>query len=88
VVEFGDIGFNVQKRSSIEDVHVLNVQSVSSDLDKTDDGEPDRIGPLWGSCGKDASWLGIKERSNNKLVPAALMKVVKKNQMGETVKVL
>jgi len=88
VVEFRDIGFDVQKGRSIENVHVLNIQGPPPDLDKSDDGKPDRIGPLRCSCGKKASRFGIQERGNDEFIAAALMEVVKKNQMGETIKIL
>ncbi len=88
VVEFGHIGLDVQERRPVEDVHVLKVQGASPDLDKSDDGKPYRIGPFRCSCGKDAPRFRVEERGNGELVTAALMELVKKNQMGETVKVL
>jgi len=88
MVEFWNIGFDVQERRSIEDVHILNVEGATPDLDKPDDGKADGIGPLRGSCGENASRFEIQERGDGEFKTSALMEVVKKDEMGETVKVL
>ena len=88
MIEFWNIGFDVQERRSIEDVHILNVEGATPDLDKPDDGKADGIGPLRGSCGENASRFEIQERGDGEFKTSALMEVVKKDEMGETVKVL
>jgi hypothetical protein len=88
VVEFRNIGFDIQERCAIQDVHVLDVQGGPLDPDESHNGKPDGIGPLRCSCGENASRFRIKERGNDQLVTAALMEVVKKDEMGEAVKVL
>ena len=88
MIEFRDIGLDVKERRSVEDVHILDIQGAFADLHKTDDGKPDGIGPFRCSCGKKSSRFRVKKRSDGELLAAALMEAVKKNEMGEPIKVL
>jgi hypothetical protein len=71
MIEFRDIGLDVQERRSVQDVDVLNLQGAPPDLDKFHYGKPDRIGPLRGSCGENAPRFRIEERGNGELITAA-----------------
>jgi hypothetical protein len=84
VVEFRNIGFDIQERRTVQDVHVLNVQGGPPDSYEAHNGKADGIGPLRCSCGENASRFRIKERGNGETVTAAFMKAVKKNEMGKT----
>jgi len=58
-VERGYIRFDIQKRCTIKQIHILNLKSVPFNSNEPDNRQPDRIRPLWCPRGKYAVGCGI-----------------------------
>ena len=87
-IEFRNIRFDVQKRGAVENVNALDVQQAVFDLVQLNNGKPDWVRTLGRTSGKESPRFRIHERHNVEVESVASVKVVKQDDVRETVEIL
>jgi hypothetical protein len=88
MVKFWNIRLNVEKGGTVQDVHILDMQSAVLYPLQLDNGKADRIRPFGCSCGENPARLGIHERDDLQVESLAAVEMVEEDDMGKPIEIL
>jgi hypothetical protein len=86
-IEFRYIGLDIQKRGTINYVHILYVKHAAINSVKLDNGKSDRVGSSWRAGRKESPGLRIHERYHTEFVSLAPVEVIEQDNVRETVEI-